>query len=487
MKNLVHTDERILRKKLSLVEASLSAFNTLDEQKIFNLILFLATETLKYSLSNEIEVKKAYLSSYLKIGNRTASKVELQKVLDELISTNVKINKVEVFNKLHPELKSERERILREREQEKERLKKRARAKRKAEEEKDQKILEQIKAEEKAEQKEKEEEMKKTESNQRSTFFTNIDDDEDKVVFTVNPKIKKYLEIKNSKGHKNIDPEELYISTFMSVTRNSKNFYTSKIIELLTHNVFFNKGRMNNNFTIEINSLKELLGCEDKYSKNNMFMKKVINTAKKEAKEKFQFDFNAELVKRAVGDYDVVFSMTDEAKQAYKAKLDSIEYANYYGEDKSTKEVKKGVGVYDIVKDEKVIKTVIKKSEDVTLSYVKKRAQDKTIEIVKEQLMSQIEAPAYKPYFRKKYKDIRVNNDFNKYDVIRKNGTILTIYFKDLQYFVNCMNEQINYEEEMKKEVFERRGYVKKDKTEEECIDIDTSIVKNKNLDDQIV
>ena len=141
--------------------------------------------------------------------------------------------------------------------------------------------------------------------------------------------------------------------------------------------------------------LKKLFGVDEmkSYDEFKLFNQKILKVAQKEAKEKFGFEFEYTLKRENRKVYEIVFSMTNEAKKAYQTKLDQFTYSKEF-------------------KDNKI---VLNKEDDEMLNFTKKRHMLDTIEAVKYELK---DIPGYTNHF----KDVVVGDKFGHFYFIEKDS-----------------------------------------------------------------
>jgi len=295
--------ERIIRKDVSFIQASLSNFNTLAEQSIFNLTLYLMQKTSKLSYSNEIVINIVSLKQYLSGKVKRKSNVKIIDILKSLIEKTLTLNV-----------------------------------------------------------------LQSTSQNKQVLFmsiYTNIiyDETTKKITLKINDSFLKYfLEKEKSFGLKS---GAQYSKILMSVTQQTKNKYTPKILEFLSIYTKFSSEKTNNNVIVSVDTLRKVFNLNDKlYVSFKDFNYLILKKIQKECK-KFDLEFSYKMHKEGRSVSTIEFVMTNEAKKKFYRKIsnaktdDSNDYIlNYIKDDIQLKnieylnnELKECAIFHDVVKE----------------------------------------------------------------------------------------------------------------------------------------
>ena len=363
-------DERILNKTLQLVSLPLSNFDTMQEQKLFNLLIFLAQKSLDKQLlrdkdfsgeQRKIYIRYSDIKEFLRGNTNYLKTEEIDKLLQKFSKTNIETKTIEIF--------------------------------------KDKKRI-----------------YERT-SNRITTFFQYVE--------SVNVKIE---ELDTQKKYRKdcavfcfnqsiledfimIDPmNSNYIKTLMSVTTMSKSIYTPKIIEMLSRYLHFNTSKTNQPYTIKLEDFKKIMGISThKTFKEFKFINlKILKKVQKEAEEKFNFKFSYDLIKEKRNVIGIKFYMTNQAKNEYKDFLNRFEYLSR----KSDILEKKALSPSSIP---------LQKEQDKILCYTQKMHMLDGIALLKKELLGV-------SGFEKYYKDIIPGNKYGDFVFIGKNKSIKNQY-----------------------------------------------------------
>ena len=377
-------EERIINKTLELISLPLSNFNTVQEQKLFNLVIFLAQKSLYKSalidrdidgLQRKIYIKYSDIKKFLQTGETIIKTEQIDKLIEKFLSTNIKTKIVEIF--------------------------------------KDKKgLYEKI-------------------SKRTTLFFEYVESNSLKknndfqyrkeyAVFKFNASaLRNFVLIEND--IKNTE----YVKSLMSVSNSSKSIYTPKIIEMLSRYLSFNTDTTNKPYTIDLEDFKKIMGIEKKATYKNFkyVNSRILKEVQKEAEEKFNFKFEFEQIKKSKTVTGLKFIMSNEAKRKYKTYLDNIKYVSN-----------------DFHKEKRVLepdKTFLFKSEDRMLIYTMEMHMRDSIEIIKKELEG---IYTYNSFF----KDIIPGEKFGDFIFISKNN--LTLDKLVNYYSIDNFVEKIKYE-----------------------------------------
>jgi len=255
--------ERIVRKDISFVQASLQNFESLTEQSIFNLTLFLIQKALKLSFSNTIKLKLPMIRKFL--GSKT-TKLNNENIV--ILLQNL-AQKTLILNVLHTHNKYKRIEIM--------------------------------------------------------TIFSKIIFNEQKkvVIFHIAPDFLSYF-LKKEKDHQLAKSQ--YVNVLVSITKNAKNKYTPKLFEFLSSYANFSSNKTNNNIIIKLETLKKVFNIkENQYLDFKNFNYFVLKKVQSECK-KFDLEFTYSLHRENRKVIAIEFSMTNAAKKKFYKKFKDIHF-----------------------------------------------------------------------------------------------------------------------------------------------------------------
>jgi len=249
--------ERIINKEISFIQASLLNFNTLTEQNIFNLTLFLTQKALNLSYKKEINLKISHIRQLLESKVSKYNNKDIIDKLEELIGKKIKLNV------LHSKNNSTKTILL--------------------------------------------------------TIYTKIIFDHKKniISFTLNEEFIKYLKEREIGSKNGVQ----YSKVLMSITQKSKNKYTPKILEFLSLKTKFSTNRTNNNVLVSLTTLREVFNlADDIYREFKDFNYYILKKVQKEC-QKFDLDFTYHLHKDRRTVVSIEFEMTNAAKKKFYNKI----------------------------------------------------------------------------------------------------------------------------------------------------------------------